>query len=229
MAIQITNDPLNSFLDNLPRYALEMRRMDNQRAQFNRQMVLKEKAAANQQTLFDMAKNQRQFESDVYNEKLRAQQDYRLGVQKYEAFNKDNAKDLESWKFRRNVPVLGNLEQDTFIGDVKNKLKWEERNLKFAKFLGLPHNKAQAKVNELKAKVDRYEDLPDMSKIKPKPVKPPEGLIMNKSLYDFAMENNMESTVDETITSLQNILGIDPQIGTHSELYMQTLEVEGAR
>ena len=80
MAIQITNDPLNSFLDNLPRYALEMRRMDNQRAQFNRQMVIKEKAAANQQTLFDMAKNQRQFESDVYNEKLRAQQDYRLGV-----------------------------------------------------------------------------------------------------------------------------------------------------
>jgi len=93
MAIQITNDPLNSFLDNLPRYALEMRRMDNQRSQFNRQMVLKEKAAANQQTLFDMAKNQRQFESDVYNEKLRAQQDYRLGVKKYEAFNKDNADD----------------------------------------------------------------------------------------------------------------------------------------
>jgi len=52
---------------------------------------------------------------------------------------------------------------------------------------------------------------------------------MNKSLYDFAMENNMESTVDQTITSLQNILGIDPQIGTHSELYMQTLQAEGAR
>jgi len=229
MAIQITNDPLNSFLDNLPRYALEMRRMDNQRSQFNRQMVLKEKAAANQQTLFDMAKNQRQFESDVYNEKLRAQQDYRLGVKKYEAFNKDNADDLESWKRRRNVPVLGGLEQDTYVGDVKNKLKWEERNLSIGKFFGLPTEKSQSRVNDLKSKIDRHSDLPDMSKIKPKPITPPKGLVMNKSLYDFAMENNMESTVDQTITSLQNILGIDPQIGTHSELYMQTLQAEGAR
>ena len=44
MSIQITNDPINQFLDNLPRYALEMRRQDSQREQFNRQMLLREEA-----------------------------------------------------------------------------------------------------------------------------------------------------------------------------------------
>ena len=45
MSIQITNDPLNSFLDNLPNYVLELRRQDAQRDQFNRQQVLREEAA----------------------------------------------------------------------------------------------------------------------------------------------------------------------------------------
>ena len=64
MSIQITNDPINQFLDNLPRYALELRRQDQQRAQFNRQMKLREQAARNQQTLFDLTRNRQKFESD---------------------------------------------------------------------------------------------------------------------------------------------------------------------
>ena len=66
MAIQITNDPINHFLDNLPKYALDLRRQDLQARQFDRQMDLREQADARQQTLFDLTREKQQFASNVF-------------------------------------------------------------------------------------------------------------------------------------------------------------------
>ena len=77
MSIQITNDPINQFLDNLPRYALELRRQDKQRNQFDRQMALREKAAKNQQTLFDLTRDRQKFESDLFKNQYEFQKEYR--------------------------------------------------------------------------------------------------------------------------------------------------------
>ena len=84
MSIQITNDPINQFLDNLPRYALELRRQDQQRDQFNKQMVLREKAAKNQQTLFDLTRDKQKYQSEVFRNQLETTSDYRNAVKGYE-------------------------------------------------------------------------------------------------------------------------------------------------
>ena len=77
MAIQITNDPINQFLDNLPKYALDLRRQDLQARQFDREMDLREQADAMQQTLFDLTREKKQFASNVFKEQYKYQQDYR--------------------------------------------------------------------------------------------------------------------------------------------------------
>ena len=60
MSIQITNDPINQFLDNLPRYALEMRRQDAQLEQFDRQQNLREQAFKSADEQFNRQQNLRE-------------------------------------------------------------------------------------------------------------------------------------------------------------------------
>ena len=97
MSIQITNDPINQFLDNLPRYALEMRRQDSQREQFNRQMLLREEAekrakdrATRERTLFDLLTVEQEYRDKVFRERVDLQQKLRLSAKKNREFAKDN-------------------------------------------------------------------------------------------------------------------------------------------
>jgi hypothetical protein len=97
MAIQITNDPINQFLDNLPRYALELRRQDRQRDQFERQMVLREKAAKNQQTLFDLTRDRQKFESELFKNQYEFQKQYRDTKKEWADYRKKYSREFSSY------------------------------------------------------------------------------------------------------------------------------------
>jgi hypothetical protein len=224
MSIQITNDPINQFLDNLPRYALELRRQDQQRNQFNRQMVLKEKAAKNQQTLFDLTRNKQKFQSDILKEHYNAQADLRNAKREREKFVAKNQDILDKY----NNPI-SKMTGESFEDYVKSQKKYHEFNRGIGKFFGLPTDKNQAKINNLDRILAEKAKLKDVSKIRPKEIPVPAGVEFDQSLYGFAVNNNIQKTVDDELLQLRSIFGIDGQFGVPSEFTIQQAEIERLR
>ena len=86
MAIQITQDPINNFMDNLPRYALDLRRMEIQKDQFNQQMDLRKQAAERDQTIFEQQQARNQYVSDLLE-----------SMQEAQFANNKVQRDIDSW------------------------------------------------------------------------------------------------------------------------------------
>tara|TARA_R100000734_G_C3311632_1_gene102546 strand:- start:157 stop:807 length:651 start_codon:yes stop_codon:yes gene_type:complete len=193
MAIQITNDPLNQFLDNLPRYALELRRQDAQRDQFNRQQSLREQAARNQQTLFDLTRDRQKYQSEVFRNMLDTQVDYRNAKSKWDNYVKNNQSLLDQFEDRQKA-FFG-------VGAPKTFENFLERKSAFNKRLGITENvvKTDKALAELKS-------LPDLSAIKPKELLPPKNVELNPSLYSFATQQILP-TRDQDIQNLYSIFG----------------------
>ena len=212
MSIQITNDPINQFLDNLPRYALELRRQDQQRDQFNKQMVLREKAAKNQQTLFDLTRDKQKYQSEVFRNQLETTSDYRNAVKGYEKHQSQYQDLIEKYKKRQTVFPLGlgkPLSYDDFL----------ERGSKG------PLNPITARYK--KALLD-YKSQKDLSKIRPKEILPPVGVEIDKSLMDFANQQILP-TREQDINTLFNIFGGSQMGNVSAPLAIQQLEIEGQR
>tara|TARA_R100000234_G_scaffold4686_1_gene3604 strand:- start:652 stop:1290 length:639 start_codon:yes stop_codon:yes gene_type:complete len=212
MSIQITNDPINQFLDNLPRYALELRRQDQQRDQFNRQMELREQAAKNQQTLFDLTRNKQKYQDEVFRNQLQTTSDYRNAIRGYEKHQKKYQDLVEQYKKSQRSGFLG-------IG----------KPTSYDEFLS---RRASGPLNEVSARYKQalldYKSQKDLSKIRPKEILPPKGVEIDKSLMDFANEQILPTRAQD-INRLFNIFGGN-QMGTVSAPFaIQQLEIEGQR
>lgn len=225
MAIQITNDPINQFLDNLPRYALELRRQDQQRAQFNRQMELREQAARNQQTLFDLTRNQQKFQSEVLKAHYNAQADLRNAKREREKYTSKNQNLIE----QHDRSFYSKLRRESYDDFLKRKKRNEELTLSFANALKLPNrDKNISRVNEVNQAIEGYNNLPDVSKIRPKEIPVPAGVEFSPSLYNFAINNNIQKSIDDELEQLRNIFNI-PGTFTPSEFQIQEQDIERLR
>ena len=226
MAIQITNDPINQFLDNLPRYALELRRQDQQRDQFNRQMELREQAARNQQTLFDLTRNQQKFQSEVLKSHYNAQADLRNAKREREKYTSKNQNLIE----QHDRSFYSKLRRESYDDFLKRKKRNEELTLSFANALKLPNrDKNISRVNEVNQAIEGYDNLTDRySKIRPKEIPVPDGLEFNPSLYNFAVNNNIQKTLDDELAQLRSIFNI-PGTFTPSEFQIQEQDIERLR
>lgn len=222
MSIQITNDPINQFLDNLPRYALELRRQDQQRDQFNRQMVLRENAAKNQQTLFDLTRNKQKFESDILKENYNAQADLRNAQRERQKFVTKNQDILDKY----DNPISRSTGEN-FESYVKRQRKIANFNKTIGNALGLPVD--QDKINNFDRVLAEKAKLKDISKIRPKEIPVPAGVEFDQSLYGFAINNNIQKTIDNELEQLRNVFGIDGQFGVPSTFTIQQAEIERLR
>jgi len=228
MAIQITNDPINQFLDNLPRYALEMRRQDSQAAQFDRQMDLREQAAANQQTLFDLTRNRQKFTSDVFKEQYKYQQDYRNASNEWNTYKKKYDSELEGYKESKKVPIIGELMTPDYLVSLERSKAAEEANLKSAEFWGKDRGAAvrtRTRIDKLSKAINDYKALPDLSTIRPRELSLPKGLELDRTLYGFATQSNLQKSIDDEINSLYDLFG-GTQMGRASEGYLSIQQAE---
>ena len=229
MSIQITNDPINQFLDNLPRYALELRRQDQQRDQFNRQMELREQAAKNQQTLFDLTRNKQKFQSDVLKEQYNYQQDVRNATKEWESWTKDNQQKIDNWNARRNIPVLGRFSAGKYEDAMKRRENEIKGLISAAKLAGGNTSFLESKLNETKKEIERYKNLPNLSNFKPKEIPIPEGLEFDKSLFGFATQENLQPTIQQEINKYFTMLGGSQMGRVDSMFKLQDIEARSAR
>lgn len=219
MAIQITNDPINQFLDNLPRYALELRRQDAQAAQFDRQMDLREQAAENQQTLFDLTRNKQKFQSDIIKEQMGYHQDFRNAKNKWSDYRKDYESEYESYKqaAKAEGKFLG-------FGSLIAPKDYEHHLSRLIKM-----SSGGQKV-ELEKAMKEYKSLPDLSKIRPKEIPIPENLEFDQSLFGFATQHNLQPAIDDEINKLYAMFsGNQMGIATDSYLSYQNIQAKEAR
>jgi len=219
MAIQITNDPINQFLDNLPRYALELRRQDAQAAQFDRQMDLREQAAGNQQTLFDLTRNKQKFQSDIIKEQMGYHQDFRNAKNKWSDYRKDYESEYESYKqaAKAEGKFLG-------FGSLIAPKDYEHHLSRLIKM-----SSGGQKV-ELEKAMKEYKSLPDLSKIRPKEIPIPENLEFDQSLFGFATQHNLQPAIDDEINKLYAMFsGNQMGIATDSYLSYQNIQAKEAR
>ena len=228
MAIQITNDPINQFLDNLPKYALDLRRQDLQARQFDRQMDLREQADARQQTLFDLTREKQQFASNVIKEQYKYQQDYRNASNAWNDYKKKYDMELEKYKDNKKIPIIGDLMTPDYIVHMKRNKAAEEANLKSAEFWGKGRGGApriKARIDKLERAIKDYEALPDLSTIRPKELPIPEGLEFDQSLFGFATQANLQKSIDDEINQLYDLFG-GSQMGRASEGYLSIQQAE---
>jgi hypothetical protein len=219
MAIQITNDPINQFLDNLPRYALELRRQDAQKAQFDRQMDLREQADSRQQTLFDLTREKQKFAGDVFREQYKYQQDFRDAKNQWSEYGKKYEQEYESYKQAAKA-------QGKFLG-LGSFIAPKDYETHLNRLIGLHGGD---KKTALQKALRDYKALPDLSKVRPKEIPLPQNLEFDQSLFGFATQANLQPAIDDEINKLYAMFGGN-QMGqaTDSFLSYQTIQAREAR
>tara|TARA_R100001591_G_scaffold10719_1_gene17221 strand:+ start:633 stop:1367 length:735 start_codon:yes stop_codon:yes gene_type:complete len=223
MSIQITNDPINQFLDNLPRYALEMRRQDAQREQFDRQQRFREEAfkasearagraetradlrearaarlEERQKTLFDLVQTKEQYLSDVFKERINTASRMRSAEKVARDFEKNYQTEIKNYKNR-------------FFGRIPAKLGITSGS--FEDYIKLQRRGVGGKTRErLDQALNDYQDLKNNynpNDIKPNEIPIPGNLRFDKSLYDMTIDFNMQPSRTRILNDLYNIYGDD--------------------
>lgn len=87
MAIQITQDPINNFMDNLPRYVLDLRRIEQQNEQFNKELDFRMQVDKRKADAYDERLKQNQYQSDIIKSMIDAQ-----------TKNNQVKRDVEAWQ-----------------------------------------------------------------------------------------------------------------------------------
>ena len=228
MAIQITNDPINQFLDNLPKYALELRRQDAQARQFDRQMDLKEKADERQQTLFDLTRNRQKFVSDVTREQWNYQTKFRNAKRDWNEWKLKNERQLDSWKTRRKYLPDG-IAGRTYEDNLEIRRNNAKGILWAAEKIGADTSNLRSRLADIDKQIADYKSLPNFSKITPKEVSIPENLEFDQSLLGFATQHNLQPTIQDEIQKYFTMLGGD-QMGIQDPMFeIQQIETQGMR
>ena len=218
MSIQITNDPLNQFLDNLPRYALELRRQDKQRNQFERQMALREKAAKNQQTLFDLTRDRQKFESDLFKNQYEFQKEYRDKRKEWQDYRKKYSRSYDSYQ-----RAAEGSNAFFGLGNLIAPKSYEQHIERMAKVTrGGDKIRAEQALKE-------YRELPALDKIRPKELTIPQNIEFNKTLFGLASAN-LQPTIDNDINRLFQTFG-GSQMGRPIDSFLsyQNIESRSAR
>ena len=125
MAIQITQDPIGNFLNNLPRYALELRRQDQQANDNDRRLKLAEEAAEMRKTEYQQRLDNKTFFSDLYKESYDLQRMQRKANNDFEAVKQklatqqDDYNELE--KEAEGQGFIGSVYMNNFVGNTFEK------------------------------------------------------------------------------------------------------------
>lgn len=185
MAIQITQDPINNFMDNLPRYALDLRRMEIQKDQFNQQMDLRRQAAERDQTIFEQQQARNQYVSDLLESMQEAQFANNKVQRDIDSWGKENA-ELRDEFINYDKSIIGTIQQTLGVGP-KNLLELMEQKTKDRTITrdGITTVIEPASVTQ--AQIDEYKDLVNRRAkyIEPKEIPVPEGVILDESLLDY--------------------------------------------
>jgi len=201
MAIQITQDPINQFMDNLPQYALDLRRQDEQKRQFNANLDLRLKAEARAQEIYDINKTRAEMRSDIFESRYEAQRINRENKANLNEFIKDNAELYDDWSdYQKNTQALtdSGIPGSNIIAGFRQKsfedfltMKDRERPGIGSKFLSIPFPSQDTTpygdlrdefvdLNEKAIAIERpkaidFNDYPDV--------------ILDESLISYAFEN----------------------------------------
>lgn len=117
MAIQITQDPINQFMDNLPQYALDLRRQDEQKRQFNENLALRKAAETRAQEVYDINKTRQEMLSDIFENRYEAQRINRENKANLAEFKRDNAEIYDDWEeYNQRTKNLTN--EDNFFANL---------------------------------------------------------------------------------------------------------------
>ena len=251
MSIQITNDPINQFLDNLPRYALEMRRQDAQREQFDRQQRFREQAFKTTEARANRAET-RADRADARAD-LREARAARLEerqktlfdlVQTKEQYLSDifeervnTASRMRSAEkvardFEKNYETLIRNYNNRFFGKIPAKLGITSGS--FEDYIKLQRRGVGGKTRERldQALID-FQNLKNNYNpidIKPNEIPIPSNLRFDKSLYDLTIDYNMQPSRTKMVNDLYNLYGDNAfKVDTNILTDLQKEQVEAER
>jgi hypothetical protein len=226
MSIQITNDPINQFLDNLPRYALEMRRQDAQREQFDRQQRFREEALKASEARADRAEtraNLREARAERGEQRQKRLLDLTLAERQTNLNNQQFMSDM----FREKINTASRMrEAERVARDFQKDYESEINNYENRFFSRLPvklglmsgsfedYLKFQRSITPpaLRGRLDKalvdYKNLKDNYNpidIKPKNIPIPDNVFINPSLYEMTTNyNNLQKSKTSLLNDLFN-------------------------
>lgn len=231
MSIQITNDPINQFLDNLPRYALEMRRQDAQREQFDRQQRFREEAFKTTEARANRAET-RADSREARAERGEQRQKRLLDLTLAERQTNLNNQQFMSDMFKEKINTASRMREAQKVARDFQKDYESEINNYENRFLGrLPvklglmsgsfedYLKLQKSITPpaLRGKLDRalvdYKNLKDNYNpidIKPKNIPIPDNVFITPSLYDMTTNyNDLQQRKQLLVNDLYNTFNDD--------------------
>ena len=224
MAIQITQDPINQFMDNLPQYALDLRRQDEQKRQFNENLALRKAAEAREQEVYDINKTRAEMRSDIFENRFEAQRINRENKANLNEFIKDNAELYDEWSDYQNTTQT--LTDSNFPG---SNILAGFRAKSFADYLSLKDSEQLSSYvpfvkedNTFKDLRSEYENLSEkaIAVERPKAIDFNDypDVILDESLMSYALENealNMRN--NEVIDELSGMFGFPGPFDPFSE------------
>ena len=200
MALQIRQDYANQLMDQLPRYALELRRQDKQHEQFQAMQNLREAAEARNKTLFDMAYDRQTYASKVFKSQIEARAKLREDEVASEAYTTEHGELQDQYKDNY-VPYLS---PDTYKKHLERIDKYVPETV-FGKKLssfGLrdkeEYTKALKDLNTLKKDINPEDWVP-------KYIPPPDDLIIDPSLLHLvtgSMQPSRTSAINDALSAL---------------------------
>tara|TARA_R100000900_G_scaffold93654_1_gene72738 strand:+ start:2224 stop:2895 length:672 start_codon:yes stop_codon:yes gene_type:complete len=206
MAIQITQDPIGNFLNNLPRYALELRRQDQQANDNDRRLKLAEEAAEMRKTEYQQRLDNKTFFSDLYKESYDLQRMQRKANNDFEAVKQklatqqDDYNELE--KEAEGQGFIGSIYMNNFVGNTFEK--YLEKQSKPGFFGGEPAVNP-ALYEEFKTSRD---NAIDAINTRPSEIDIPDNVILDESYLGYINSYNQNlKTEQERLNQLTKQFG----------------------
>ena len=214
MAIQITQDPINQFMDNLPQYALDLRRQDEQKRQFNENLALRKAAEARTQEIYKINQTRQEMLSDIFENRFEAQRINRENKSNLAEFKKDNAEIYDDWE-EYNQKTKNLTELDSFIPNLISG----SRAKSFEDYLSMKDSEQLSSYVPFIKKDNTFQDLRDefvdlnekaIAVERPKAIDFNDypDVILTESLMSYALENealNMRNS--ELIDNISGAFG----------------------
>lgn len=186
MAIQITQDPINNFMDNLPRYVLDLRRIEQQDEQFNKELNFRMQVDKRNADAYEERLKQNQYQSDIIKSMIDAQSKNNQVKRDVEDWQRSNSKLRDDWE-NYDQSFFGNVQQSLGLGPtslldfMETKTKDKTMTRDNTTIVTEPASITQQQINDYKEIIDRATKY-----VEPVEVEIPENLIMNENLLNWA-------------------------------------------
>jgi hypothetical protein len=200
MALQIRQDYANQLMDQLPRYALELRRQDKQHEQFQAMQNLREAAEARNKTLFDMAYDRQTYASKVFKSQIEARAKLREDEVASEAYTSEHGEIQDQYKdnyvpylspntYKKHLERIDKYVPETIFGKKLSTFGLRDKS---------EYTKALTDLNTLKKDVNPEDWVP-------KYIPPPDNLIIDPSLLNLvvgSMQPSRTSAINDALSAL---------------------------